>query len=56
MRNCLNLATCVCVVLYDRLLKGGEFGAAMEGMSPATRAAIYGRHRYGLNQPKETAA
>ncbi len=42
-RNCMNLAACVNVVLYDRLLKGCEFGAAMEGMSPATRAAIYQR-------------
>lgn len=42
-RNCMNLAACVNVVLYDRLLKQGEFGAAMEAMSPATRAAIYRR-------------
>lgn len=42
-RDCMNLAACVNVVLYDRLLKGGSFEAAIESAPVETQAAFYRR-------------
>lgn len=42
-RICMNLAACVNVVLYDRMLKGGDFAAAIEDAPGRTQAAFYRR-------------
>lgn len=41
--SCMNLAATVNVILYDRLLKGGDFQPAYQGMSNEARAAFYFR-------------
>ncbi len=41
--HCMNLAVTVNVILYDRLLKGGDFDPAYEQSSDEVRAAFYRR-------------
>lgn len=42
-RSCMNLAATVNVILYDRMMKGGDFSPAYEGMSRKAIAAFYDR-------------
>lgn len=42
-RDCMNLAACVNVLLYDRMLKGGRFDAAIESAAPEIQATFYRR-------------